>query len=682
MTCSIDSDDDDKYNIYAPSRIPVTPLEIKEKLQGRDVQKLEASHSLLSIIKMILSRCAIREDNHIIRLVVPKIPPSLQGRNIQQLDSSHNLFNRSISIPIIQKESTHSHFYKRDILDLTCEISRLEEQEYPESDWMLSQRQRYIEPGRNREGLTMEERLSQNGMAFDFHRGQFLECRSWLKKMGHSLEKNLRKGAKKTCKFVKEHKTEILIAAGALIVGGCISAGVYYLVGSEIAKDAAAATIIATTAPFKDSPRRRRENNEISSSSSSSDPETDPPSPSAQPHVYIPPLRIHENMSSKQIFDALTTPTSQHSHLDMYKFPASAPQPAEQSILPMQLPPGNIESAIKQLFDKLFKNPTSDLHASIYQDDVINQHKMKEPGQMILLQAISATSTQTPQSAATPELKLTPQSIPFKSKFAIYLDTRYAKTIPAHQEMNQRSKIALDVTIQDISKDTNIFETLRSDLNDIKEKIINLDLREISLAIAPLKQALESFADHNKEKILGIYPALIPENIDKCRSFTNSLTIEEMQIKSSMIMNFLNTLGCDCHKSVINGIPFGREHEISSLPIEKSRSYTISGIDRDGMLITYINGMNNTFEFAVSNAQHIQSLFPIQMSIHGIYNNTNGALLDLAEISALNYLGYSPLTEDLLKAEWTTFHEKNTHNPHAKILHFCHSQGGHTQRML
>ncbi len=49
--------------------------------------------------------------------------------------------------------------------------------------------------------------------------------------------------------------------------------------------------------------------------------------------------------------------------------------------------------------------------------------------------------------------------------------------------------------------------------------------------------------------------------------------------------------------------------------------------------------------------------------------------MDLGEALFLNYLGYSPVTKDLLIKKWIEFHEKNKDRPDAKILHFCHSQG-------
>jgi hypothetical protein len=111
--------------------------------------------------------------------------------------------------------------------------------------------------------------------------------------------------------------------------------------------------------------------------------------------------------------------------------------------------------------------------------------------------------------------------------------------------------------------------------------------------------------------------------------------------------------------------------------------FTTEGTDVDGMLMTSANGMDNTLAQAKSSAEHIRSLTPNNMKIHGIYNHTNGKFIDGMEILTLNYPGYSPITEDLLISKWIEFHEKHKDNPFAKILHICHSQGAvHTKNAL
>ena len=99
------------------------------------------------------------------------------------------------------------------------------------------------------------------------------------------------------------------------------------------------------------------------------------------------------------------------------------------------------------------------------------------------------------------------------------------------------------------------------------------------------------------------------------------------------------------------------------------------GVCKDGRLITHINGIGNKEQDALSSGNYLNTLSPGNLRIDGIYNRTNGIILDVAEALFFNYLGYSPVTKDLLIRKWTEFHEKNKDRPDAKILHFCHSQG-------
>ncbi len=123
---------------------------------------------------------------------------------------------------------------------------------------------------------------------------------------------------------------------------------------------------------------------------------------------------------------------------------------------------------------------------------------------------------------------------------------------------------------------------------------------------------------------------------------------------------------------------------IGPRPIEVSKYYEIEGISQDDMMITFINGMDNTLiEDAKGNGQYLWSLNPGQRKIEAVYNHTNGKFLDVVEIHALNSRGFSPLTESMLVKKWTDFHDKNKDKPQAKILHFCHSQGAlHTKNAL
>lgn len=115
----------------------------------------------------------------------------------------------------------------------------------------------------------------------------------------------------------------------------------------------------------------------------------------------------------------------------------------------------------------------------------------------------------------------------------------------------------------------------------------------------------------------------------------------------------------------------------------KSGYFTVKGNTQTGTLITFINGMYNVFEEAEMNAKHLQKLCAFNPSIEGIYNHSNGRLIDLLEVFKLNYRGVSPITQNLLIQKWTEFYEQNRNNPDAKVLHFCHSQGAiHTKNAL
>ena len=127
-------------------------------------------------------------------------------------------------------------------------------------------------------------------------------------------------------------------------------------------------------------------------------------------------------------------------------------------------------------------------------------------------------------------------------------------------------------------------------------------------------------------------------------------------------------------------LPF--KAEATSPPL-RSSYFKIEGTTRDSILITFINGMGNLFEEAQMNAKHLQKLCAFNPSIEGIYNHSNGRLIDALEIFNLNYKGYSPITQDLLIQKWTEFYQQNKDNSEAKVLHFCHSQGAiHTKNAL
>jgi hypothetical protein len=105
-----------------------------------------------------------------------------------------------------------------------------------------------------------------------------------------------------------------------------------------------------------------------------------------------------------------------------------------------------------------------------------------------------------------------------------------------------------------------------------------------------------------------------------------------------------------------------------------SKVYKTAGEQRKDKCIVYINGMNTTFIEGCENLEYLQTFIP-DTSITWIYNHSNGAPIDVAEIWALNYRGIAPVTGGLIKQVWMEFYEKNKDNPDAVLLHVCHSQG-------
>ena len=140
--------------------------------------------------------------------------------------------------------------------------------------------------------------------------------------------------------------------------------------------------------------------------------------------------------------------------------------------------------------------------------------------------------------------------------------------------------------------------------------------------------------------------------------------------KKSWIYHFLETIG----RGMIDPDLLNPETDISLTPKEQSSRFTTSGIQEPHLRIGGINGMNTSFDGALSHANYM-ARFASHRSIDWVYNCSHGLIVDLAEIFALNFLGSSPNTRQLLQENWASFHEQNANKPHAKYLQFCHSQG-------
>jgi hypothetical protein len=192
--------------------------------------------------------------------------------------------------------------------------------------------------------------------------------------------------------------------------------------------------------------------------------------------------------------------------------------------------------------------------------------------------------------------------------------------------------------------------------------------------------------------------AFFKENQKKCENTENSQTVAEFfeTLEDTLKVDGRVDKTLDLHpflKFVPN--PFDPSFTLAgslvkSLPpliplseTQPSSYFETEGIKRKDMMITFIPGMANTFEDAKRNLNHLKQLSGSDLCIEGIYNHTNGTIVDLAEIFFLNYPGYSPNTQNLLGQKWMDFHERNKDDPDAKILHFCHSQGAiHTRNTL
>jgi hypothetical protein len=265
-------------------------------------------------------------------------------------------------------------------------------------------------------------------------------------------------------------------------------------------------------------------------------------------------------------------------------------------------------------------------------------------------------------------------------------------------ETPEMDKTSASNSVDEMQNTSNFFatmaQTLRNSMETIGRGMCEPELLAVDSPLDPLKNTVESVAERPNSESLFKKAA---ETI--CRGFEAvGQVMNDPRLASSGLMNTQNEFPL---KSVIaHFLETITKYQDSISPesidplvmyprinAEQSRYYKIEGFDIPGMRITNINGMGNTFEFAKRNAEHIQSLMPNKMSIHGIYNQNNGILgipiFDLIEIGALNYPGCSPITAQLLIDEWTEFHERNKDNPYAKLFHECHSQGAiHTRNAL
>lgn len=103
-----------------------------------------------------------------------------------------------------------------------------------------------------------------------------------------------------------------------------------------------------------------------------------------------------------------------------------------------------------------------------------------------------------------------------------------------------------------------------------------------------------------------------------------------------------------------------------------SQKFVVRGKEKEGVRIGFINGMSNDLAGARESAELVSSLAQGHQ-VELVYNKSHGCW-DVAE-AILNYLGFSPVTQDLLVENWTRFDREYADNPNAKYIQVCHSQG-------
>ena len=163
----------------------------------------------------------------------------------------------------------------------------------------------------------------------------------------------------------------------------------------------------------------------------------------------------------------------------------------------------------------------------------------------------------------------------------------------------------------------------------------------------------------------GFLPSLKTEEVAKLREITATIFPEE----KSWPKWALETMGREVQRDGFEGM------RVPSLPHrEPSQVFLTEGTRLLEYRIGGINGMNTLLQGAGAHAQYIRGFTP-NLSVEWVYNHSNSPLVDLAEVFAMNYPGYSPNTANLLRENWKVFHEENKQNPKAKYLQLCHSQG-------
>ncbi len=127
----------------------------------------------------------------------------------------------------------------------------------------------------------------------------------------------------------------------------------------------------------------------------------------------------------------------------------------------------------------------------------------------------------------------------------------------------------------------------------------------------------------------------------------------------------------ELHYSIIQE---SRDFEMS-VNTDLFSDYRSPGVWQPNIGIGFINGIDNSKEYAMSSVDYIHSLAQ-GYSVDLFYNQTNGFYYDLLEAMVCVDVDIFSKEVNQLKEAWNQFDEMNRGNLDAKFLQICHSQGG------
>ncbi len=699
MSCSgVDED-------YSISGLPPIPIHYEKVISwnGRQVQVLDPSHSLIGK-----------------GVTIPSIPDHIDDPSF---------FQRFFEV-VTQLDLTEDEV--EEILS--------------DNEWILSEAWDFVKTNYH-EDLTVEELLELRGLMFDTEFGRNIMCKSVWKRVEHGLRKvkheagkaakkaakkvkkvaketihvvkdvahvvkdaaedvahvvkdaakdvahvvkdvvkttgkvvkaiprQISHATKKTCEYLQEHpKVAKAIAAVAIVVAAVALTVILIELAPIIAEIAAGLGeavkgavlgVIGAAADAMDkvvnspAPKLREEDELLASEDS--DPEDDQSSSSQQ--SLFPPKNGNKNIV-EQFFDNLLKPAPQSS---LYK-PESTQQ--QENSAPAAPPPPVPPPVSAPSKPTPFKNEFIAYLENLQRSAIEAQY-----------QPPANAPPQTP-AASNPQAKAVPPPVSAQpvNPSAGFLANVFVKLQQALETIGRG--MCENPELLESNSPVDLFNKEYADLQKSEaESVANAQAAAENNGANFLKTITESIQNGLKTIGRGMSDPDLLE-FDSPLDPLNSKAVKELSEISikNMISNLFEEIASHsdtCARRFVT--PISAE---STEPVQ-SIYFTTEGADVDGMLITTVNGMNNTIALAKSNAEHIRSLTRNNIKVHGTYNHTNGGLIDGIEIMTLNYPGYSPITEDLLIDKWTEFHEKHKHNPFAKILHICHSQGAaHTKNAL